>query len=152
MTELFRKRDVWSGAAMAATGLGFLMMSFDYPMGTGRNIGAGAFPAIVAGLLVLVGVAVAIRGALEHGQQLNWVSLKPFALIIAAIVAFAALLPSAGFIMATGVLVVICAMAHPQFRPLNAFILAAAVIAFGAAVFIYGLGLPIKLIGPALSF
>lgn len=152
MSRLFMKREFLSGLLMAATGGGFLLLSLGYPMGSARNIGAGVFPALIAGLLVLVGLVVAIRAAFEDGPVMVRSSLLPVILVTGGIIAFAVLLPSAGFVVATATLILLCALTHPQFTWPGALGLAAVVIVFGAGVFIYGLGLPIALIGPLLRF
>lgn len=153
MRDFFTRRDVLSGLLMTGVGTAFLATSLSYPLGTARSIGAGAFPAGVAALLVLVGLGVIAKGALRGGDaRVSGLALGPLGLIVGGLAAFALLLPTAGFIAATVALILLCSRAHPAFNWPGALALSAVVTVFGAAVFIYGLGLPLRLIGPLLRF
>ncbi|MGA0539669.1 tripartite tricarboxylate transporter TctB family protein [Neotabrizicola sp. VNH66] len=151
-TNPILRREVMGGLVMALIGAGFLTMSLGYPFGTPRHIGAGVFPAIVAALLVLTGSVILLRGLLREGPRIGRLAWRPLALIAGSIAAFALLLPLAGFGVATVVMVLLSARAHPDFTWPGALSLAAVVTVFGGAVFIYGLGLPLPLVGPMLRF
>lgn len=149
LRDFFTRRDALSGLFLTAIGAGFLFLSLGFPMGTMRHVGAGVFPALVAGLLILVGLLVIVKAS-DTRLKLN--NPRPLLLILAALAAFAMLLPTAGFIVATVVLILLSARAHAGFTWVSALVLAALVTVFGGAVFIYGLGLPLPLVGPMLRF
>lgn len=150
--SLLSRREVLGGLLLLALGLGFLLLSFNYPMGSARRIGAGVFPALVAGLLVVVGLLITLRGLIGTGERIGDLALKPLVLIVAAIGAFALMLKPLGFVPATFVMILLAARAHPGFRWPSAILLAVVTILFGGAVFIKGLGLPMPLFGPLLRF
>jgi hypothetical protein len=150
--SLFARREVAGGILLLLLGLGFLAASLSYPMGSARRIGTGVFPAMVSGALVLVGALVVLRGLRGAGEPLGKIAWKPLALVIAGIAAFALLLKPLGFAPATLAMILLAARAHPSMTWVSALILAAVTLVFGSAVFVYGLGLPLPLLGPALRW
>lgn len=138
-------RDFWAGIAFTGAGGTFLVGSQRFAMGTLADIGPGFFPAVVAGLLALVGVFLAIGGLAMDGPRIEPMRLRPPAMIIAALAAFGLLIDRGGLILATAALVLIASAAGGRFRPLHAAILAAALIAIAIGVFRLGLGIQIRL-------
>lgn len=62
-------KDFWAGLMFAGFGLGFMLASFNYPMGSAVRMGPAYFPTVLGGLLALLGVAVFLRAflsKLEH--------------------------------------------------------------------------------------
>jgi hypothetical protein len=54
-------KDFWAGLMFAAFGLGFMMMSFNYPMGSALRMGPAYFPAVLGGLLAILGAVIFFR-------------------------------------------------------------------------------------------
>lgn len=146
------KREVVGGILLLLLGLGFLLASLSYPMGSARRIGTGVFPALVSGALVFIGALVIWRGWRSDGPPLGAIAWKPLALIIAAIAAFALLLKPFGFAPATLAMILLAARAHPAMSWRAALLLALVTLGFGSAVFVLGLGLPLPFLGPALRW
>lgn len=149
---LLARRDVLAGLLLLAMGTGFLVLSFNYPMGSARRIGAGVFPAVVAALLALVGLVIALRGLRGSGERVTPLAWRPLVLVVGAIAAFALLLKPLGFVPATLAMILLAARAHPAFNWPGALGLAAVTVVFGGAVFLYGLELPMPLFGSYLRF
>ena len=51
-------RDFWAGLMFIAFGLGFLIVSQNYSMGTAVRMGPAYFPTILGGLLAFLGLIV----------------------------------------------------------------------------------------------
>ena len=138
-------RDLWAGVAFLASGGAFLVASQRFAMGTAADIGPGFFPAVVAGLLVLVGAGLVIGALAMEGPRIEPVRLRPAALVIAALAAFGLLIERGGLVIAVAALVLIASAAGGRLRPLQSVLLAAALIAIAIAVFRLGLGIQMRL-------
>lgn len=66
--------------------------------------------------------------------------------ITLAIVGFAYIASGLGFVLAALWLIIVGALADREFRPVETVLLAIGLTVFGALVFIYGLGVQIKLL------
>lgn len=54
-------KDFWAGLMFAGFGLGFMLVSFNYPMGSALRMGPAYFPTVLGGLLALLGGFVFFR-------------------------------------------------------------------------------------------
>lgn len=147
---MIRIRDPKNFAAgLLFTGLAIVLAynALLVPVGTASRMGPGYFPlalALILGGLGLTVIAGSLRFAGEGIPRFEW---RGFALIILSIVAFGATINRLGFIPAVVISVGICTLASTQFRPLTAIAWIAFLLAFCWAVFIWGLGLPVRLFG-----
>jgi uncharacterized membrane protein YhaH (DUF805 family) len=152
-TTVTTRKDFWTGVLYVAIGLGALLMARNYAFGSIARMGPGYFPTAVALLLVIIGAVIAARSLFADGASIGHIVFKPIALLLGSTVAFGFLINRAGLIVAALVLVLGCAGASDRFRlqwiPLLGM---AALIAFCAVVFVFGMGIPMPLVGPWLSF
>jgi hypothetical protein len=140
-------KDFWSGAMFIAVGLGVILIARNYPMGTAFKMGPAYFPTVLAGLLVLVGVATVARGLLRAGSDIEPFAWKPLALVVGSTFVFGMLIREAGLIAAVVAQTVISAWASVRFRWGVAFALAAGLAAFSVLLFVKALGLPLPVVG-----
>jgi hypothetical protein len=140
-------RDFWSGLIFIAFGLGFAWLARNYPMGTMRRMGPGMFPFALGLILAGLGAIVFVRSLLVGGAPVGRLNLKGLTLVTTAALLFGMLIDGAGLIAAVVVAVIVSAAASIYFRASTALVTAAALAAFSVVVFIYGVGLPMKLIG-----
>jgi hypothetical protein len=145
MIRIRNPKDFWAGVAFMASGGAFLIASRQFAMGTPADIGPGFFPAMVAGLLVLVGVFLAFGALAVDGPRIEPMRFRPVALIIAALVAFGLIIDKGGLILAVAALVLVSSAAGGKFRPLQSVVIALALIALAILVFRLGLGMQIRL-------
>ena len=138
-------QDFWAGVAFLASGGAFLVASQKFAMGTASSMGPGLFPAVVAGLLVVVGVVLAIGGLAIDGPPVEPMRVRPAAFVLAALAAFGLLIERGGLVIAVAALVLIASAAGGRFKPLQAVLVAAALIAIAIVVFRLGLGIQIRL-------
>lgn len=144
-------KDLLSGLIMVITGITFLVVGRGYEFGQVSRIGPGFFPALLAVLLVLVGLAVGVKGLRSEGESIREFAIKPTLLIVAATLAFGFLVRTAGLAVASAALVLIAAFASPSFRWTQGILLAIGLAALCSIVFVFALGLPIPVVGPLLS-
>ena len=138
-------QDLGSGLLFTAIGVLGLVGSRDYEIGQARDMGPGYLPMVLFTLLVVLGVAIALRGVVAGASTMPSLHLRAFALVIGSVSAFAALVTTAGLMLATLVMVPLASFADRGAR-LGESVLAAIVLAaFAAGVFVIGLGVPMTL-------
>lgn len=146
-------RDFWAGVIFAAAGLAAVVLGRRYPFGTTASMGPGYFPAVLGWLLVALGVLTAGR-SLRPGKavaELDPVRLRPVAMVLGSVAAFAVALPRLGLVAASLLLVVVSRAATPGFRWVEVLVFGAALTLFCTAVFAWGLKLPMSLWPPFLG-
>jgi hypothetical protein len=135
---------------MVIGGVAFVIAS-GYELGTLRRLGPGAFPMLVSGLLVIIGLALAtqvvLAGKLKNrpSLKLRLETVRALFFIMASLFAFALLVRPAGLFIATALQVFIVTRAEPGRPVVPSVILAVSVASVAALIFIYGIGLPIPL-------
>lgn len=140
-------QDFFAGAIYAAFGLAAILIGREYEMGTATRMGPAYFPSLLGGLLLLIGLIAIVRSFLVPGEPLGKFAVRPLLIISVAAIAFGAIVRYAGLIPAVALLVVIGAFASRRFRWWPTLALAAGLMAFSAAVFVKGLGVPLPLFG-----
>ena len=144
-------KDFWSGVIFLGVGVAFAGFGRHYPMGTTMRMGPGYFPALLAGLLALIGLALIIRSFLRPGPSVGRLALSKIALVTLSSVLFALSLRRLGLAGALILLVVVSAYASKRFRWPVALILAVALAAGSSIIFVRLLGLPIPIRGAWLG-
>jgi hypothetical protein len=141
-------KDFWTGAIYVLFGGLAFFIARDYGFGTASRMGPGYFPTVLSALLVLIGVISLVRSFIVAGEPLGDFAIKSGALIILATILFGYLINRAGLIIALLALVLVSAAASEKFRfEWQAVAGLIALIAFCALIFVYGLGVPMPLIG-----
>lgn len=149
---IFRSpEDLWSGVLLASSGIAFALASLAYDRGSVTRMGPGFFPFVLAAALALIGIGSVLRSALRSGPPVVAFAVRPTVLVLGATVVFAALLQGAGLAAALLVVVPVSALASMRFRWTSALLLAGAVSAASSLVFVYGLGVPVPVLGPWLA-
>jgi hypothetical protein len=143
----FDPADVAAGIVFVGFGVFFGLQSMGLEMGTGLRMGPGYFPALLSGLLVLLGVAVLAGGLRRAGAPVGPLAWRGMLFILPAPVVFGLTVRGLGFVPAIFVATLIACQASPRMRPLAALALSAAVTVFSMLVFVWGLGLPFRSFG-----
>lgn len=149
--DLRNNRDFIAGLLFIAIGVvAVAVAARDYPMGTAMRMGPAYFPAVLGGILILLGAWVAARG-LRSGEKVkgDW-GLKPLLLIALAVVLFGFLMSKLGLIPALVAVFVVSAAAGREFRWKEVLVLTAVMSAFAVVVLLYVLKIPYPLIGGVL--
>ena len=150
MTRL--NQDVLSGAVFVLIGLAGLYIGWDYAVGTPFRMGPGYFPRVLCGALVGIGLIVAVKGLIAGGEAPEGVRWRPLIMITLAMMAFAALITTAGLLPATFAVVILGAMGGPEYRTLEAIILALVLAAGAIGLFKYGLGMTFPILSIPFPF
>ena len=139
-------RDVLAGALFIFIGAFALSVARGYPVGSAMRMGPGYFPVVLGWVLIALGGCIGLRAA----RRRDWTPVawgwKPLAWITVSMLLFGFLMPRFGLIPALAVMLPIAAAAGREFRLREVLILTALMCAFAAAVFVYGLKLPYRLL------
>jgi hypothetical protein len=138
-------KDFWAGLIFIAIAGGFVLLAQQYRLGDLHRMGPAMFPTLVGALLAVLGAVLALRAFALDGAAVPRFHARPIGVSLLAIVLFAVALQWLGLIAAIAVLVLVGARAARDVRPLENLALAAAMIAFSVAVFVWLLGLPLPL-------
>ncbi|MCW5715728.1 MAG: tripartite tricarboxylate transporter TctB family protein [Bauldia sp.] len=150
------RQDIAVGVIFVAIGLlfGFDVWRTELDVGTPLRMGPGFFPVILASVLVVLGAAIAIRGAIarippEAFRAIPWRGL----LFIAPLPVFFGLtIEGLGLVLPIFVVAFAASFASREVRLVSAFATAAGVTAFCVVVFHTLAGLPLPLFGPWFDF
>lgn len=143
-------KDIASGALFILAGLFYGTLTLTHlRIGQALNMGPGYFPIVLSGMLVLMGGAVAVRGALAGaGQPFGAVAWRGAILISLAIAVFTVTLERLGLFPASVLTAIIACFSAPEMRPLKALLVSIGIAVFCTIVFHYLVRLPVPVFGP----
>jgi hypothetical protein len=145
-------KEFWAGAMFAGFGLFFMSWALmRYEMGTALRMGPAYFPAVLGGLLAILGAVIVIGALVLDGPKVPRFNFRPLLLVLAACIAYGYLMKPLGLVLATGALVFISAFGGHEFRWREVALLYVVLIVFSVLVFVKGLTLPFPLWPEALS-
>jgi hypothetical protein len=142
------RRDVLAGLMFMGVGVFGLWASRDYHIGTAVNMGTGYMPRLLCWILVGLGAVIVVQGVLANGvlssspDDSRW---RPLVFAPLSILVFAFTIERLGVVIATILLVAVGALAGRGLRTLEVAVTAVVLILFTVAVFIWGLGLTIRI-------
>ena len=143
--ELRNNKDFFAGLFFIVIGLLAVVIAQDYPMGTAFRMGPGYFPTVLGGIMFAFGLYVTVRGLIK-GEKIEGVwGIRPLAFVTLGVVAFGFVMERLGMVLALFVMFFISALGGHEFKFKEVLILAAVMTAVAWVIFIYGLGLPIRI-------
>ena len=145
-------RDLLLGAIFALIGAGFVIAARGLEMGTPQRMGPGLFPLILASVLMLLGIVIAAQAFFTAEEPIGKVPWRGLVLILAAPVLFGITIRGLGLIGAVALAIATSTLASRRAGLVLAGLLTLGLTVFCVLVFSYGLGLPVPLRGPWLSF
>ncbi len=136
-------RNFWAGMMFIAFGV-FAMIGalVNYQIGTAHRMGPGYFPAVLGGVLAVLGFLVLIESVAVEGPKVARMYFRPLLLISIGLVIYGYSLQYVGLVVATTILVFISAAGGHEFKWKEVALLAAVLVAFSVLVFVKGLTLP----------
>ena len=143
--EFRRNQDFWAGLMFLGIGAVAIFIARNYPFGRLLRMGAGYFPTLLGGILILFGAYIMVKGLLKSEKVQGGWSIRAMIVLPVMIILFGLLMEPAGFIPALAVLTFGSAAASKEFRWGEVLLLTAFLTALSLAVFIWGLGLPYPL-------
>jgi hypothetical protein len=127
----------------AGFGLFFLIWAVThYQMGTAVRMGPAYFPAMLGGLLAVLGGVILFGSLAVQGPAMPAFHLRPVFFISLGVVLYGYLMKPLGLMLATGALVYVSAFGGHEFRWKEVTILYVILAAFSWLVFVKGLALP----------
>jgi putative tricarboxylic transport membrane protein len=116
------------------------------PIGSAREMGPGYFPLALAIILAILGAVLVgsswTSAARERITRFEW---RGFVMVLLAIAMFGATIRTLGFVPAVVLTVGLATLASERFRPVSGLATILFVLVFCWAVFVRGLGLPVRL-------
>ena len=145
-------KDILSGLLFVGFGAAFGYAATGYPLGTAFRMGPGYFPLLLAGALVVLGIAILITGvtAAAADSPVGVVPWRGALFLLGALVYFGATVRGLGLVLALFGTALLSALASRHNAPLAAVAIAAALTVACVAIFHYGLGVAVPLFGPWL--
>jgi hypothetical protein len=141
-----RPKDVYAGLIFICIGATAILLSQQYEIGTARRMGPGYLPTAVGIVLMAFGawlLLTAWRSAQPDPVESH--ALAPLGLIVGAVVSFALLIDTAGFVVAMAALVFVSCFYRAITNPLEVMLTYVTITAFSVAVFAYGLDVQLPL-------
>jgi len=132
-------KDFWAGLMFVGFGLGFMLIAFNYSMGTAGRMGPAYFPVVLGGLLALLGAVIFLRALVSRIEH----PLKVFAfrlpLLIGSIVIGGASYFASGYLKGVPALQFVSVglallLFIGAFGPKSMFLVLVAVMVFGYAL------------------
>lgn len=137
-------KDFYAGLLFIFFGVGALIESSRYEIGTASRMQAGYFPSILGGALAFFGLLLFSRSFVLKGESVEPFALRPLLLVTLSVLVFGLLLRPLGLVLATLPLVVIGSLAGWKFRLREVVLLYLVLAAMAVGLFVYGLGLTFK--------
>ena len=152
MHKIKSPKDFWSGLMFIGVGLFFAIWAVThYQMGSAVRMGPAYFPAVLGGLLTVLGLVIFVGSFAIAGSEVPTFHFRPLLLVIAACLAYGYLMKPLGMVLATAIMIFIAALGGHEFKWKEVTLLAIVLIAFSVLVFVKGLTLPFPLWPEALG-
>lgn len=128
-------------AAFGALGL---YLAQDYPVGTALRMEPGYVPRLLCWGIIGVGALIALRGVLAGDSPLARWHWRPLLFVLSGLIAFRYMIEPVGLVGATFVIVLLGGFGSREVRLRDTVLLAASLAAGAVALFVYALGLPMR--------
>jgi hypothetical protein len=146
-------KNIAASGTLLAVGLAFGISSiFTMDVGSALRMGPGYFPLILSIVITVIGVVIGIKALKDIEVFRPQIApLRALAAIIVAPILFGLTVRGLGFVPAVALTSLSAAAAASGQRPLVVLAITLGITVFCLGVFYYGLGLPVRLIGPWLG-
>ncbi|TWG94102.1 tripartite tricarboxylate transporter TctB family protein [Mesorhizobium sp. J18] len=147
-------KDLLAGLIFIGFGLAFGHASLNYDLGTALRMGPGYFPLVLAGIIILLGAIILIQSFFAEADEtpiggVPWLALL---LVIGALVFFGVTVRGLGLVPSLFITSFMSASASRQTSLLGAALIAVFLTVVSMLIFIWGLGLPLRMFGPWINF
>ncbi|MCO5148278.1 MAG: tripartite tricarboxylate transporter TctB family protein [Aquamicrobium sp.] len=148
----FNRSDLGAGAIFVAIGLFFgatTLMELD--IGTARRMGPGFFPIMLSGILIALGLIIALKSVGHEDETRGPLPWRGLVVLLSVPVIFGMLIRPLGMAPVLALTTFITSFASTRMSLKAAVLLALGLTVFCVAVFNFGLGLPLRLFGPLVE-
>ncbi|MBS0531553.1 MAG: tripartite tricarboxylate transporter TctB family protein [Proteobacteria bacterium] len=139
-------QDFFGGLALVVIATFALWASRDLQGIHGFTFGAGTAPRLFAGLLLILGVAIAVAGVVSDGSRMSGFSWRGPLFVSLSLVSFAVTIRPLGLIISAFLSFMIAALGTPETRWLETTVVGLVLTAGCSLLFPYALGLPFELL------
>jgi len=136
-------KDFLAGLLFMAFGVAALVIGWSYPLGTISRMGPGYFPRILAVLLIGLGGLLSLRGFRPGEEPCPRWHGKPLGIVLLSAAVFGFAGEWVGVVGASLALVLVSSLASEECRWKEALISSVIQAVAAAAIFVYGLGVPL---------
>ncbi|MCC6000438.1 MAG: tripartite tricarboxylate transporter TctB family protein [Pararhodobacter sp.] len=143
--------ELLAGLAVAGFGAFLSIKALDLNLGSMRRPGPGAVPLGVGLIVGVLGLVAALQGARQAAGALQPIRLRPLAAVALALIGFALLAETAGFVPAALFVVLVSGAGEMRDNWLALTLAGLALGMAGSALFIRLLGVPLPVLPPALG-
>lgn len=148
----FDRTNLLCGLVFIGAGLFFAIQSLGLELGTSFRMGPGYFPLALAGLLVVLGLAILVQSFRSDSEPIGALAWRGMLFILPAPVIFGLTVRGLGFVPSLFLAAFVACFASHRMSVVWALVLSSAITVFSVAVFSYALGLPFERFGPWLRF
>ena len=142
-------KDILAGLAFVAFGAAFAILAVGYRIGTPGQMGPGAFPFVVGGILIALGGLMAVRGFVQREPDpIGIIPWRAIAMIIAAVLFFGLTVRGLGLIPSTFGAALLAALASRRAGLVGVLAVSIGLTVVAILVFVVALRLNLRLIGP----
>ncbi len=145
MPAIRHPKDFVAGLIFLAFGIAAIVLSSAYPLGTAARMGPGYFPRILGILLIVLGLALALRALRLQGSPLPHWPWRPTVVVITSVVLFGLVVTHVGLVFSTIGLIVLSSAASTEFRAKEALVSGVLLAALAVGVFVIGLKLQLPI-------
>jgi hypothetical protein len=139
-------RDFWAGLMFIGFGMFFAVWAaVNYQMGSALRMGPAYFPAVLGGLLVVLGAIVFAQSLIFDGAKVAPFHFRPLLLVLAAAILFGYAMKPLGLVVSIALLVFVSAFGGHEFKWKEVVFLYIFLAVFSVMVFVKGLSLPFPL-------
>ena len=143
MLRVKSPQDLGAGLVFILIGAAGYYFGRDLTTGTAARMGPGYFPMLLSGLIILIGLAIALRALTIEGPSVERIQLRPLVLIVAAILMFGYLIDALGLVLTTIALTLVAAYARRDANLRETLLLGGGLAVFAVVVFVYALSQPL---------
>lgn len=151
MTTQKSLKDLLAGLIFVGFGLAFGYAALSYEIGTALRMGPGYFPLILAGIIIVLGVVTLLQSASGPDKtpigRAQWLALV---LILGGLAFFGLTVRGLGLAPALFVSTFLSAFASERTGVGGALAMAAGLVLISMLIFVWALGLPLRIFGPWL--
>jgi hypothetical protein len=143
MTRRFGQ-DIAAGLMFAGFGALGLYLARNYAVGTALRMEPGYVPRLLCWGMIGIGAIIAARGLLSSDAPIDRWHWRPLLFVLGGLIAFRYLIEPVGLVAASFVIVVLGALGSREVKLKDTLLLAAGLAAGSVALFVYALGLPMR--------
>ena len=148
----FNRSDLGAGAIFVAIGLFFGVTTLmDLDIGTARRMGPGFFPIMLSGILIALGLVIALKSVGHADEARGPLPWRGLVVLLSVPVIFGMLIRPLGMAPVLALTTFSPSVASTRMSLKAAVLLALGLTIFCVATFNFGLGLPLRLFGPLVE-